>query len=71
LRRLHQYRASSLLDISTRFRALFADEVVSMTGGLFESPDKRRIVILFRTDEGTSEARWGCRISRVPTRCVK
>jgi hypothetical protein len=35
LRRLHQYRASSLLDISTRFRALFADEVVSMTGGPF------------------------------------
>jgi hypothetical protein len=32
LKRLHQYRANSLLEISTRFRALLADEVVSMTG---------------------------------------
>jgi hypothetical protein len=31
LRRLHQYRASSLLEISTRFRGLFVDEYVSMT----------------------------------------
>jgi len=31
LRRLHQYRASSLLEISTQFRAPFTDEVVSMT----------------------------------------
>ena len=33
LRRLHQYRANSLLEISTRFRALFADEVVTMIEG--------------------------------------
>jgi hypothetical protein len=33
LRRLHQYRANPLLEISTRFLALFADEVVSMTDG--------------------------------------
>jgi uncharacterized protein YjbJ (UPF0337 family) len=56
LRRLRQYRTISLLEISTRFRALFAGEVVGMTGGPFESPDKHRIVILFpQTDEGTRE----------------
>jgi uncharacterized protein YjbJ (UPF0337 family) len=56
LRRLRQYRIISLLEISTRFRALFAGEVVGMTGGPFESPDKHRIVILFpQTDEGTRE----------------
>src|SRR4029434_10894751 len=31
LRRLHQWRASSLLETSTRFRGLFVDEDVSMT----------------------------------------
>jgi hypothetical protein len=45
LKRLHQYRASSLLEISTRFRALFVDEVVSMIEGPFELPDKSQIAV--------------------------
>ena len=32
LKCLHQYRASSLLEMSTQFRALFMDEVVSILG---------------------------------------
>src|SRR5262245_949364 len=67
LRCLHQYRASSLLEISTRFLALFRDEVVSMTGGPFGSPDKRRIVILFpQTDRRNEEAPLG--LSRIAAR---
>jgi hypothetical protein len=74
LRCLHQYRASSLLEISTRFLALFRDEVVSMTGGPFGSPDKRRIVILFpQTDRRNEEGPAGVVAhSRAPKlRCVK
>jgi hypothetical protein len=35
LRRLHQYRDNSLLEMSMRFRVPFVDDVVSMTDGPF------------------------------------
>jgi hypothetical protein len=65
LKCLHQWRANSLVETSTRFRALFREEDVTMTQSSYSVTDKRRISLLFRRFVVSFDA-----VSRLRSYCI-